>query len=113
MKLIINYKTYNVEVMNTDEEKRDGMKNRNFIDGCMLFNMGKGVHKFWMKGCIISLDIVFVSNGKVTGIHKNCPPPHRNQMTPKSYSGMGDTVLEFMGGESSNFNLGDRVTYIK
>lgn len=113
MKLQINNESFNVEVMNTDDEKRTGMQNRDHLDGCMLFNMGKGIHKFWMKGCIIPLDIIFVSNNKITTIHRNCQPPHRNQMNPKSYTGMGDVVLEFMSGKTDNLKIGDRVYVIR
>lgn len=109
MNIIINNKTYPTEVMNTPEEKEKGMMDREFLDGCMVFNMGKGFHSFWMKDTLIPLDIVFVNNKRITGIHLDCQPGGR-RMNPPSYTGIGDLVIEFTSGICNHFKIGDKVS---
>ena len=47
----INNQTFPAEYMTTPEQKVQGMMGRNELNGCMVFNMGKGHHSFWMKNC--------------------------------------------------------------
>jgi uncharacterized membrane protein (UPF0127 family) len=109
MKVIINDTTFPAEVLSKPEETMKGMMGRDKLDGCMVFKMGKGHHSFWMKGCLIPLDIVFVLNGRINTIHHNCPVPDRHRMNPPRYSGIGEYVIEFLGGTCENFKVGDRV----
>lgn len=109
MNVRINEKIFPAEVLTTPEETERGMMNRDSLEGCMVFKMGKGHHSFWMKNCLIPLDIVFVLNNRISKIHHNCPPAGRHDMNPPRYSGLGDHVIEFPGGTCSNFKVGDRV----
>ena len=111
MNVIINNKSFPAEIMSTSEEKQQGMMGRNSLDGCMVFKMGKGHHSFWMKNCLINLDIVFVLNNRITKIHHNCPPSGRS-LNPPRYTGIGDYVIEFPGGTCSDFKIGDNVYFI-
>jgi len=110
MNVIIGTKNFNGELMSTPNELQRGMMGRTSLDGCMIFKMGKGHHSFWMKGCLINLDIVFVLNNRISRIHHNCPAPDRHQMTLPRYTGFGDYVLEFPGGTALDFKEGERVT---
>lgn len=113
MSVIINNKKYNTEYLNTPEEIQRGMMGRDTLNGCMVFNMGQvGHHSFWMKNCLINLDIVFVHKNKITKIHKDCPPAGKNELNPKRYTGIGDYVIEFPSGVSNNFKEGDKVTFL-
>jgi uncharacterized membrane protein (UPF0127 family) len=105
----INNKTFPAEYLSTPEEIEKGMMGREELNGCMVFKMGKGHHSFWMKNCLIPLDIVFVTNNRISRIHPNCPPPNRNQMTLPRYTGMGDHVIEFPASTSNGWKIGDRV----
>ena len=107
MKININGITYPLEVMKTPEELEKGMMGRDSIEGGMLFILKKGVHKFWMKDCIIPLDIIFINNNRISHIHKNCPPCEGD--CQKSYSGIGEYVVEFPSGTSNDFKIGDKV----
>jgi uncharacterized membrane protein (UPF0127 family) len=51
---------FNVKVCNSRKEIEEGMMGKSFdgFDG-MLFFMSTGEHSFWMKNCIIPLDIIF------------------------------------------------------
>ncbi len=75
----------------------------------MVFKMGKGHHSFWMKNCLIPLDIVFVLNNRISRIHNNCEPAGNRINVPK-YTGIGDHVIEFPAGSANNFKVGDRVS---
>lgn len=86
-----------------------GMMNKSELNGCMIFKMGSGYHSFWMKNCLINLDIVFVNKGVISKIHHNCPPADPHSMNPPKYKGIGDHVIEFPGGTCSNMKVGDKV----
>jgi uncharacterized membrane protein (UPF0127 family) len=110
MSVIINNKKYDAEYLNTPEEIQRGMMGRDTLEGCMVFNMGNtGHHSFWMKNCLIPLDIIFVNKNRITKIHKNCQPSGRNELNPKRYTGIGDHVIEFPAGVSDSFKEGDKV----
>lgn len=107
MNVRIGDKIFTAEVLTTPEEKQKGMMGRDHLDGCMVFKMGRGHHSFWMKNCLIPLDIVFVLNNKITRIHRNCEPC--DSECDKTYTGIGDHVIEFPSGACSEFNVGDKV----
>lgn len=109
MSIIINNKMFPAEYLNTPEEKTRGMMGRENLEGCMVFKMGKGRHTFWMRGCLIPLDIVFINNNRISKIHHNCPPADDHDMNPPRYSGIGDHVIEFPSGIAKNFKVGDKV----
>ena len=51
-----------------------------------------GERSFWMKNCLIPLDLYFIVNNKVTKVYKNCEPCYTTNC--KSYMGIADTVVE-------------------
>lgn len=109
MEVRILNKTFPLEVMTTDEDKKKGMMGREELDGGMLFNMGMGHHKFWMKDCKIPLDIIFLNKNKIARIYRNCEPC---DICTKSYNGLGDNVLEFPAGTASGWKDGDKVFFL-
>lgn len=109
MSVIINGKEFNAEYLKPEQFGK-GMMGRNKLDGCMVFKMGRGHHSFWMKNCLIPLDIVFVLNNRISRIHQNCPIPDPHTMNPPHYTGLGDHVIEFPAGTASNWKVGDKVT---
>ena len=66
-----------VEVATTNEEIARGLMFRTSLaqDSGMifLFRPNRPV-AFWMKNCLISLDMIFVKNGKIVKICENVPP---------------------------------------
>jgi uncharacterized membrane protein (UPF0127 family) len=110
MSVIINHKQYNAEYLSKPEDLAQGMMGRNKLDGCMVFKMGKGHHSFWMKNCLIPLDIIFVLNNRISMIHHNCPVEDSHRLTLPRYTGIGDHVIEFPGGTGRDWKIGDRVT---
>ena len=105
----INGKTFDAEYLKSPEEIQRGMMGREELNGCMVFNMGKGHHSFWMKDCLIPLDIIFVLNNRINQIHQNCPVEDPHRMTLPKYSGIGDHVIEFPAGTANGWKTGDRV----
>jgi uncharacterized membrane protein (UPF0127 family) len=107
MSVIINNKKFPAEYLSTSEEKMKGMMGRDSLEGCMVFKMGMGHHSFWMKDCLIPLDIVFVNKNTISKIHSNCQPCDGN--CTQKYTGLGDHVIEFPAGVAGDFKVGDRV----
>jgi len=109
MLAIINGKQFQGEYLTQSHEIQKGMMGRDSLDGCMVFKMGMGHHTFWMKNCVIPLDIVFVNKNRISHIHQNCPPADSHDMNPPRYTGIGDHVIEFPAGTCQGWKVGDRV----
>jgi uncharacterized membrane protein (UPF0127 family) len=110
MKISINDEIFNVEYLRTQEQFEKGAMGREKIDGCLLFDIGKGEHTFWMKNCLIPLDIVFVNNKIITKIYKNCQPCDN---CDEHFKGYGDMILEFESNSEKNFKENDKILFIK
>jgi len=110
MILDINSNKFKVKLVSSKKDIQNGMMGKRFndFDG-MLFLMGPGNHSFWMKNCIIPLDIIFVDGNEITKIHSNCQPCHRENCP--TYQGSGDMVLELEGGtcEELGIEVGDTI----
>jgi uncharacterized membrane protein (UPF0127 family) len=107
MSVLINGKIYPAEYLYSDEDKEKGMMGRDSLVGCMVFKMNKGHHSFWMKGCLINLDIIFVLNNRINKIHRNCKPCDGD--CSENFTGIGDHVIEFPANTTNDFKVGDRV----
>ena len=93
----------------TPDQIENGMMDKTFEGfDSMVFLMNGKSHSFWMKNCIIPLDIIFIKNNVVNKIHHDCPPCNSDQC--ESYTGVGNIVLELPGGYCQDHNIkeGDR-----
>jgi uncharacterized membrane protein (UPF0127 family) len=111
----INEDIFKSKVLISDKEREKGMMGKTFNSGfsAALFVMNNNNnptndnnnirHSFWMAGCIIPLDIIFVKNGKITGIHHSCPPC--TSAPCRRYSGVGDYIIEMPGGTCKRMNI--------
>tara|TARA_R110000824_G_scaffold239621_1_gene428261 strand:- start:663 stop:977 length:315 start_codon:yes stop_codon:yes gene_type:complete len=98
MKITLNNKEIPVEIMDTPSSISTGMMGRNNLEGGMLFIFDDiSERSFWMKNCLISLDIIFIAGNKVTDVHENCPPCVSEPC--EHYWGIGDKVLELPAGD--------------
>ena len=114
MNFLLNNHQFFGKVAKTKKDIRNGMmfKTFNTPHNAMIFMMDNGKHCFWMKNCIIPLDIVFIKNKKVVKIHSNCQPCV--SLKCDSYCGHGDMVIEFEGGTCMDKNIieGDILEFI-
>jgi|TARA_B100001094_G_scaffold159536_1_gene154419 hypothetical protein len=109
MNVILDNKVLPLEIMSTPNSISTGMMGREFLDGGMLFIFPEvSERSFWMKDCLISLDIIFIINNKVTKVHNNCLPCHENKCD--SYRGIADKVLEVPSGQY-NISEGDLLEF--
>jgi uncharacterized membrane protein (UPF0127 family) len=113
MEIIINDNNYTVKPVMTGKDISNGMMNRKFDDDFdgMLFIMDGYDHSFWMKNCLIPLDIMFIDGNKINKIHHNCPPCNTEKC--KNYEGSGEMVLEIPGGHCKKYgiNEGDEIKF--
>ena len=111
MKLSINDNKFKVKVQTSPKETQEGMMNKTFdktFNG-MLFVMDEDTSCFWMKNCIIPLDIIFIEGTTITKVHHNCQPCKDEDCD--SYCGRGRLVLEIQGSSANELDIkkGDQV----
>lgn len=114
MKVKINNNLFKVKPLIDKKSQIVGMMNKTFdssFEG-LLFLMGGKKQCFWMKNCIIPLDILIIKNNVIVNIHHNCPPCFSKNCS--SYCGNGNIVLELQGNTCSDLGIesGDTVEYI-
>ena len=114
MNVTIGDNIFDVKLCMTRKSISEGMMGKRFDDtfNGMLFVMPESIEQsFWMKNCIIPLDIIMINDGSITEIHKNCQPCEEKNPC-KSYRGFGNMILEIAGGEcdSRGIRVGDDVT---
>ena len=104
MKVKINNNMFDVKTVLTSKDTQNGMMGKKFdgFDG-MLFFMKNEPHSFWMKNCLVHLDIVYIDNNKITKIYHNCKPCFTEEC--EHYEGSGDMVLELPGGTCKTYDI--------
>jgi uncharacterized membrane protein (UPF0127 family) len=116
--IIIGSKTVQVQIADTNDKRIKGLSGATSLDANsgMLFVFGqKSSPLFWMKDMLFSLDLIWISNGKVVKIDKNVPKPAPNTQDNKlkTYTAGQpiDFVLEVNGGFSvtNSIKVGDNV----
>jgi len=113
MNAILNNQEIPLEIMDTPQSKSVGMMGRDTLDGGMLFPFDSiGERSFWMKDCILSLDIIFIINNEIGGISKNCQPCISDNC--EHHRGIADSVLELPGGycDSNGVVVGDQLSFV-
>jgi hypothetical protein len=112
MKAKINNNLFNIKTVLTSKDTQNGMMNRKFDDSYdgMLFLMSNEPHSFWMKNCVVHLDIIYIDSNKIVKIHHNCKPCLSDDCD--HYEGQGDMILELPGGYCKKYGIkeGDTVS---
>ena len=114
MEVKINDNIFKVKTLIDKESQSIGMMGKKF-DGTfngLLFLMDGDKQSFWMKNCIIPLDIIIIKNNVIVNIHHDCPPCRGSECP--SYGGNGNIVLEVRGGTCNRLDIeaGDTVEYL-
>ena len=114
MKVKINSNIFDVIALGDSESQSIGMMKKKFNNSFngLLFLMGGNKQCFWMKNCIIPLDIIIIKNNVIVNIHNNCQPCQGDDCP--SYCGNGNIVLELAGGTCDRLLIepGDSVEYV-
>ena len=114
MRVKIKQNIFKVKTLVDEKSKYIGMMGKKFDEtfNGLLFLMGGDKQCFWMKNCIIPLDIIIINNNVIVNIHHNCPPCEGDLCG--SYCGNGNIVLELEGGscEELGIEAGDTVEYL-
>jgi uncharacterized membrane protein (UPF0127 family) len=103
----INEHIFKTKIVSKPIDLQNGMMGKTFTKKytAMLFLSKEPLSSFWMKKCIIPLDIIFIKNNVISKIHHNCPPCHSSKSECKRYKGTGDVVLEILGGACKLLNI--------
>ena len=107
-------RSFDVEVMRTDEERARGLMQRRYMpeDRGMLFDFkNPGPVMMWMKDTFIPLDMVFIrKDGSIARIAE-MTEPHSTRTIPSGEDVLG--VLEINGGVSAKLGIkaGDTVRH--
>jgi len=103
-----------IEIADNDSRREIGMMGRPAMEEMqgMLFVFNEEFYaSFWMKNCVLSLDMIFINKtGSIVTIHKNTTP-----FSEQSYTATAPTllVLEVNAGftDRHNVSAGDRITW--
>lgn len=109
IKLSVGNNMFKAEIADTPAKQAHGLSGRFRLakDKGMLF-VFKGLEKrgFWMAGMKFPLDIIWISNGKITGISENLPPARSMIGAPTYYSPEpADWVLEINAGLAGELGI--------
>ena len=108
---------FKTKVLTKPQDILLGMMGKKFTKtfDALLFVMDSSSSAFWMKNCIVALDVVFIQDNKITKIHHNCPPCKSITDTCKRYTGVGNLVMEMPGGTCKYLHIkkGDVVSFVK
>jgi uncharacterized membrane protein (UPF0127 family) len=111
---IVKGETIKLEVAETPEEQAMGLMYRTSLadDRGMLFpfNPPRPV-RFWMKNCLISLDMIFIRDGVVRAIIPDVPPCTAEPCPTYGPDVPIDGVIELRAGRAAELGLevGDRL----
>ena len=68
-----------LEIMASPLAISTGMMGRESLDGGMLFIFDDVAERsFWMRDCLIPLDIIFIIDNKVTKVHREAERHYKN-----------------------------------
>lgn len=105
---LIGNMVINLEVARTLPEQSKGLMYRTELapDRGMLFPFSPPQPvSFWMKNCLIALDMIFLNQGEVIGITANVPLCQENPCPVYPSPGLVDAVLEMGAGRAAELGL--------
>ncbi len=111
-------KSVTAELAVTDEERARGLMFRRQIlpDQGMLFVFGEpGLHSFWMKNTLISLDILWLgADRRIIHIERNVPPCKEDPCPSYGPDEPALYVLELIAGgaDANGLHPGDRIEFV-
>ncbi|MDJ0844994.1 DUF192 domain-containing protein [Crocosphaera sp.] len=97
-----------LEVAKTPEQQQMGLMYRQSLDKNrgMIFVFGQlRPVRFWMKNVNISLDMIFLSHGKVKAVFDNVPPCTVDPCPTYGPENLVDQVIELPGGRAKELGI--------
>ena len=111
--LKVGSKEINIQIADNDEERAKGLSGITSLgenEGMIfIFNTKDITPSFWMKGMKISLDIIWIDDGKIVKIDKNVPFSDQEKLYTPTPGQPIDYVLEVNAGfsDKNNIKIGD------
>jgi uncharacterized protein len=99
---------FDLEVAKTRQQQTMGLMYRSFLPSNrgMLFPFTPPQSvQFWMKHCRLSLDMIFLREGKVVEIAANTPPCKTDPCPVYGPNEPIDQVIEIRGGQAASIGL--------
>lgn len=111
---IMGRESIDLEVAQTEEQQALGLMYRQDLPANrgMLFPFQPARFvQFWMKDCLIALDLVFLRDGKIQAISAQVPPCKSNPCPTYGPNTQIDRVIELKAGRAAQLGLkiGDTV----
>jgi uncharacterized protein len=101
-------RSFDLEVAKSRQQQAIGLMYRTFLPanrGMLFpFNPPQSV-QFWMKNCRLSLDMIFLRQGKVIAIAANTPPCKSDPCPVYGPNELTDEVIEVRGGIAAYIGL--------
>ena len=108
-KVIVNGETFEVTIAKTDKEKQIGLSGKEKIEedqGMLFVFENPDYYSFWMKEMKFPIDIIYISNDKVTTVIENAKPPSSDKsLTVYRPGNKSDKVLEVNAGLAKKYNI--------
>ncbi len=105
---IMGGETIELEVAQTPQQQALGLMYRKSMadNRGMLFPFEEArIAQFWMKNCLISLDMIFLKEGKIVEIVSNAPPCQSNPCPVYGPLIPVDRVIELREGRAAQLGL--------
>ncbi|MDD5738469.1 MAG: DUF192 domain-containing protein [Candidatus Pacebacteria bacterium] len=121
-KICFGQNCFIAEIAKTQAQREKGLMFRENLasDGAMLFVFEKpGIYNFWMKNCLVPLDIIWLDeNYKVVAIKDNCQPCQEGEQClsigpsfTNASAGEVKYVLEINAGLASKIGLSENSVF--
>jgi uncharacterized membrane protein (UPF0127 family) len=97
-----------LEIARTPEEQQRGLMGRAFLasrEGMAFVFDQPGIQVFWMKHCLIPLDMLFVRNNRVIRVVNNARPCQEEPCQTYSSVKPVDMVIELAGGSAARYHI--------
>lgn len=104
-----------LEVRRTPEERARGYMGRAHVgddEGMLFVHPEPAVRKFWMKNCLVSLDLIWMdADHRIVHIEHDAPPCGAGDCPPIGPDRPAHDVLEIRGGlaRQEKLEIGDRI----
>lgn len=109
-KVIINGKTFKVDLAQTPEQQVTGLSQTNSLrdnQGMLFVFADKRYRNFWMKDMKFPIDIIWIEDNTIIGIEQNAPVPAKDDTNPPVFrsSGEANYVLEINAGLAEKYGI--------